>query len=164
MLGKKIRYQRKIKKLTQAELGSRAFGVSKSIGQTRIKLFELEKGRAPTDQELHKICLALGIDFATLKQSPEDKNDKLKSPCSRNECLIQIAADRYFPELVPYAEMCVNAMRQDDEDLLMRIVESLAKKVIESVKKRRKIDNASDKRLHMQDDKSISRTSLESGK
>ena len=154
MLGKKSRFQRKTSALTQANLGARAFGVSKSIGQTRIKNFELGKGRAPTEKELAQICSALGIDMDTLNQSPEEPIKRKKGFCLDNECLLLVASDRYFPELKTYAEMSVAALKAGDEDLLMRIVESLAKIVIAKVKERRKIHHDPDKRLHLQNDKS----------
>ena len=65
-IGGKIRYQRKKAGLTQAKLGSLAFNVSESIGQTRIKKFELHYVKEIYNHEIKAICKALKISIKEL--------------------------------------------------------------------------------------------------
>jgi transcriptional regulator with XRE-family HTH domain len=125
-IGGKIRYQRKLAEMTQAELGMKAFRVNENSAQVRIKNFELGIGRVPTDKEIQSICAALNIDIEILAESKEIKTSSRISLDSR--------ASELFPWLLEYINMANLAIEQNDIHLIMRIASRVAERFQESVK------------------------------
>ena len=121
-IGGKIRYQRKKAKLTQAKLGSLAFNVSESIGQTRIKNLELHYVKEIYNHEIKAICKILKISVKELISSPTVKISP-KHPIDGLHIPQKILDDN--PELDNYLNMCILAIQNDNWKLFLEIINNI---------------------------------------
>jgi transcriptional regulator with XRE-family HTH domain len=109
-LGSKIKQLRKAAKLTQAELGSRAFNIPESTAQTRVN--RIEHGvRDISRDELQQIARVLGVDIENFKGlTPHHETlDILQS--------VQIIEDTY-PELKSLRHILAFALSKKDSFLV----------------------------------------------
>jgi hypothetical protein len=120
-IGGKIRHQRKKAKLTQAKLGSLAFNVSESIGQTRIKNLELHYVKKIYDHEIKAICKALKISAEKLLTGPSIVV-KPKRPLDGLHIPQSVIDEN--PKLYNYLKICLLAIEIDNLSLMLKTVDS----------------------------------------
>lgn len=108
-----IQVLRKRAQINQGNFGAKAFSTSYESGRTKIKNIELGK-QTPTDNDLKKIAIALGVNTDELAPRRNLKTT------DKGIFLTQKALDR-FPGLDAYADMLNKAILIGDEELISYI-------------------------------------------
>jgi transcriptional regulator with XRE-family HTH domain len=115
---KKIKESRIAAGLTQAELGVRAFNVTPSVGQTRIK--RIEHGQKfLTATELEDIC-------TVLEMTPEEMQEALVALQSLKEAKKKVPLIERYPELGALKLYLEKGLEMEDSYILERAWKEVA--------------------------------------